>query len=300
MSVKILITGGTGLVGMKLSAFLVKKGFKVLHLSRNENLTATYPAYRWDISKEVIDPKAMQVDYVIHLAGTGVADKRWSKQRKQEIYDSRIRSTRLLVNTILNTKNTVKGLISASAIGFYGFDTGRKIMEENDHAGEDFLAKVVQDWEHELIPLQKAGIQSTAIRIGIVLSRDGGALPKLEIPVQLGVGAALGSGSQYMSWIHINDLCGIFKHVITNQLSGIYNAVAPNPVTNKEFTKTLAKKLNRPFFLPNVPAFGMKVLLGEMAAIVLGGNKVSAEKIKSSGYHFQFETLDSAIKSLYN
>ena len=284
---------------MKLSAFLVNKGFEVRHLSRNENLKAKYPAYRWDIAKGEIDPKALAVDYVIHLAGTGVADKRWTKQRKQEIYDSRILSTRLLVNTILNSTNSVKGLISASAIGIYGFDTGSKWMDENQPAGKDFLAKVVRDWEHELIPLQKAGIQSVAVRIGIVLSRDGGALPKLEAPVRLGAGAALGNGAQYMSWIHINDLCGIFGHVIHHQLTGEYNAVAPYPVTNKEFTQALSKHLKRPFFLPNVPAFGMKILLGEMAAIVLGGNKVSAEKIKLSGYQFQFETLESAIKNLY-
>lgn len=299
MRTKILITGGTGLVGSRLSDLLTKKGHEVVHLSRKKDLKAKYPAYAWDIRSESIDPEALDVDFIVHLAGAGVADKRWTKARKEEIYNSRILSTRLLVKHVSQPDSRVKGLICASAIGIYGFDTGDVWVDENTAAGTDFLAKVVHDWEAELNPLLEKGIQAAAIRIGIVLSRDGGALPKIETPVRLGAAAALGSGQQYMSWVHIDDLCGIFSYAIENNLAGIFNAASPMPVTNQELTTRLAKKLRKPHFLPNVPTFVLRLMLGELAAVVVGGNRVSSEKIQKTGYHFQFVTLSEALNNLY-
>lgn len=296
MKTKILITGGTGLVGSRLSDRLTEKGYEVWHLSRKENLEAKYPAYRWDVTAGFIDERALKADHIIHLAGESVASGRWTASRKKKIYDSRIESTNLIARHINEGKLQVKSFIAASAIGIYGSFAGSEVKSEESQSADDFLAQVVKDWEKAADNVTK--IPVAKIRIGVVLSDMEGALPKLLQPIKLGVGAPLGTGKQYMSWIHIDDLVGIFIHALENRLTGVYNAVAPSPETNADFTRQVAKAVKRPLWLPNVPAFVMKAMLGEMSEIVLGGCKASSQKIEESGYVFDHPNLDQALKNL--
>ncbi len=295
---RVLITGGSGLVGQRLSQLLVEKGFEVTHLSRNPT-NDEYQSFHWDVKKNEIDKEAIKnCDTIIHLAGAGVAAKRWTKKWKKEIYDSRIQSTRLLVEAIRNHNSRLSHFISASAIGIYGWDTGENLIDENASKGEGFLADVVADWESEVSKLDDFGVKNSIVRIGIVLSDQGAALMEMMRPIKLGFGAPLGSGKQFMSWIHVDDLCELFIHLIQAEQKGIYNAVAPEPVTNKEFTQLLAKQLKKPLFLPNVPSLALKLMLGEMQVMLTGGNKVSSKKIEQTGFNFQYPSLHSALKNL--
>jgi hypothetical protein len=299
MSAKILITGGTGLVGTRLTEHFLKEGYEVFHLSRSEGGSGVVKTYQWDIHNNYIDEEALKVDYIIHLAGAGVADSRWTSKRKQIIYNSRIDSTNLLFQKVKENGIKLKGLISASAIGYYGLDTGDSICMETDNPGKDFLADVVVDWEKAADQFEnELNIPTAKIRIGVVLSNEGGALPKLVQPIKFGVGAPIGSGQQYMSWIHLDDLVGIFAFAIEKNLRGTYNAVAPNPETNKSLSKQAAKALNKPFFFPNVPGFVLKLIFGEMAGILLGGNRVSSKKIEENGFIFKFPTASKALANL--
>lgn len=296
---RILISGGSGLVGTRLSELLKEKGHEVVHLSRNPT-KGTYPSFQWDVKKQTIDAEAIKnTDVIIHLAGASVAGKRWNEAWKKEIYDSRIDSTKLLFNAVKEHNPKLKQFISASAIGYYGMDSGSTLMTEDSKKGDGFLADVVEDWEKEVNQFDELKIKHASVRVGIVLSTEGGALVEMAKPIKLGAGAPLGSGNQYMSWIHIDDLCQIFIYVLENQLEGIYNGVSSKPVTNRELTRQLAKKLKRPLFLPNVPKFALKLIVGEMAAVLTGGNKVSSKKIEESGFKFQYPSLDSALKALY-
>ncbi|WP_258099536.1 TIGR01777 family oxidoreductase [Marinoscillum pacificum] len=295
---KIVITGGTGLVGSYLSKMLSKNNHEVVHLSRTPDSSAEYPTFEWNIGKKYIDPNALDgADYVIHLAGAGVANKRWTKQRKKVIIDSRVESIKLLKSQIEKQQVKLKSFISASAIGYYGMDTGAAELTEESKPGNDYLAHVVKLWEAEADTLEE--FTSVAkVRVGVVLAKEGGALKEIAKPVKLFAGAPLGSGDQYMSWIHIYDLCAIFRQVLENKLEGTYNATAPNPVTNEALTKSLAKALKRPLILPNVPAFVMKSMLGEMAQMVLGGNYVLSDKIQSTGFTYKFTQVDAAVKDI--
>lgn len=297
----ILITGGSGLVGTELSSLLTEKGYEVAHLTRNKKNDYPYRQFEWDIKNHKLDKKAIQfADVIIHLAGAGVADKKWTDARKKVIIESRTESASLLFNTIKNMPDDAPSqIISASAIGYYGMDTGDKLVDEESKAGNDFLADVTKKWEASVDQFESLKIPTAKIRIGIVLTEKGGALPQLAQPIKLMAGAPLGSGKQWMSWIHIDDLTRLFLHVLENKLTGVYNGVGTNPATNKELTKAVAKVLNKPLILPNVPASAMKLLLGEMAQMVLGGNKVSAEKTLKSGFEFKFEKLDEALEDIY-
>ncbi|MDX2306019.1 MAG: TIGR01777 family oxidoreductase [Microscillaceae bacterium] len=297
----ILITGGTGLVGQRLTALLQQKNYQVSYLSRSRNTSGAIQTYQWDIPQGKIDEEALQkADYIIHLAGAGVADKSWTAERKKVILESRTQSTLLLYSELKRLDLHPKAFISASAIGYYGLDTGDALLYEDSQAGNDFLAQVTQAWEDAIDKVSTLGIRTAKLRIGIVLSNHGGALPKIVQPIRYGLGAALGTGKQYMSWIHIDDLCRMFIYALENQaLEGVYNAVASSPVSNAEFTQVAAQVLHRPLLLPAVPAFALKMALGEMAGIVLGGNRVSNDKIKKSGFSFQFEHLQEALSDLY-
>lgn len=294
----VLITGGTGLVGSRLSKMLATKGYHVTHLSRNAT-QKHYQTFYWDIKKGEIDEEAItSADAIIHLAGAGVSDKRWTDDWKREIYNSRIDSTKLLREKIKEHIPKLKHFISASAVGYYGWDSGDKLVDEDSKKGTGFLADVVEDWENEVKAFDEIGVKSSMVRIGIVLSDKGGALVEMAKPIKYGVGAPLGSGKQYMSWIHLDDLCGIFTHVLENGLSGVFNGVGPSPKTNKEFTKSVASQLKKPLWLPNVPKFALRLIVGEMADILIGGNRVSNKKIEDSGFNFQFEALDDALQDL--
>ncbi|MDX1904707.1 MAG: TIGR01777 family oxidoreductase [Thermonemataceae bacterium] len=296
----VLITGGTGLVGKEISQILLQKGHTVSFLSRSPKTIPHIKVYHWDIEKQEIDVEAIQkADHIIHLAGAGVADKTWTDSYKKEILDSRILSTQLLYKTLKENKNTVKSFISASAIGIYGFDTGNTLLAEDSLQGNDFLADVTKQWEAEVQKIQDFGIRTNILRIGIVLSNKGGALPKMMQPIKFWAGAPLGSGQQYLSWIHIRDLANMFLYGIENpHIQGIYNAVASKPISNKVFTENLAKVMQKPLFLPNVPSFVLKAMLGEMGVMILGGNNVSNSKIIESGFQFEFDDIEKALSDL--
>ena len=295
MSKKILITGASGLIGSQLTAMLQQKGYQVAHLGRSKK-SGVVPSFVWDVANRKIDLEALKgVSCIIHLAGAGVADKRWSDARKKEILDSRIQSTQLLIDTLKKTDHTVESFISASAIGYYGFTMEETVFHEESKPGTDFLAQVTKQWEDEVDKVSTLGIRTVKLRIGIVLSNKGGALVEMAKPVRFGVGAALGTGKQYMSWIHIDDLCNMFvKATEDANMQGAYNAVC-DWVTNKDFTKSVAQILKRPMLLPPVPAFAMKLLIGEMAAMIVNGSKVSSEKIRKTGFKFSFPDLKSAL-----
>lgn len=296
----ILISGGTGLVGKHLTKLLQQKGHEVAVLSRSKQTQIR--AFLWDIPTQTIDKEALEwADAVVHLAGTSVAEKPWSKARKLDILESRTHSTRLLAKTIadLPTEKRPKIFVGASAIGYYGLDTGEALITEASPAGKDFLADVTVQWEAEALPIEKAGVRLSLWRIGVVLAREGGALPTIASPVGWGVGAPLGSGKQYMSWIHIQDMARMLAYAIENeQVVGIYNACAPSPATNAELTKGIAKVLHRPTFLPAVPSFVLQIILGEMAQMVLGGNRVSCAKIQQAGFTFDFPELTATLQDL--
>ena len=299
MSKNVLITGGTGFLGKALTELLTKKGYRVSILSRSKKALNGIDSYQWDISKNHIDDKAVQnADFIIHLAGAGVADKRWTKARKKEILDSRINSTRLLFNKLKSTQHNVKAVIAASAIGYYGYSES-KIFKEKDAAGDDFLARVTESWEAESDKIKDFGIRLIKVRIGVVLGEGGGALEKMAHPIKLGIGSALGSGKQMVSWIHIHDLTQLVEFCLANkEVLGAYNAVAPHPASNLELSQHIARVLNKPFFMPNVPAFALKAMLGEMSEIVLEGANVSADKIQKAGFTFEFGELGTALNNL--
>jgi uncharacterized protein len=296
----ILITGGTGMIGHRLSELLLQKGHKVSFLSRRKEKLPNIEVYQWDIHKGYIEVGALEnADYMVHLAGAGIADKRWTDERKKEIIDSRIQPIELINNYLQEKNIKLKGFVSASAIGYYGGDTGKIKLDEDSPAGNDFLAECTKLWEINAQKIANAA-RIVSIRIGIVLSEKGGALPKLVKPIRLGVGAALGNGEQFMSWIHIDDLCKIFIKAIENEtMQGAYNAVSPNPVTNQEMTSVAAKVLKRPLWLPNIPSFVLKLIFGEMGIVVTGGNFVLNRRLsEETDFQYKFTNIKEALKNL--
>lgn len=299
MSKKILITGASGLLGSHLTDMLLQQGYQVVHVGRTKR-AGKIPTFVWDVSAGTFDVQALAgVDAIINLAGAGVADKRWSESRKREILESRIKSVALLNKMLSTVSHQVTTVVSASAIGYYGFGFGDEVFTEESNPGSDFLANVTKQWEEETDKIQQLSIRVVKLRIGIVLSDIGGALTEMAKPVRLFVGSPLGSGKQYLSWIHIDDLCALFiKAVADKNLQGAYNAVCGDWVTNKEMTKAIGKALSRPVWLPPVPGIILKLMLGEMADLVLLGSKVSADRIKHTGFQFRYIKLDEALKSL--
>lgn len=297
--INILITGGSGLIGTQLTELLRQRGHSVSLLSRS-NQPGEHKSYVWKVDQNYIEPGAFEgIDAIVHLAGAGIADKPWTIERKREILESRTHSTRLLVNALKNTHHKVKTVIAASAIGYYGFGEQQQVFTEDSEAGKDFLADVTSRWERETENFTELGVRVVKIRIGIVLSKRGGALEEIARPVKYFVGAPLGSGDQYVSWIHMEDLCQIFvKAIEDSSMQGAYNAVSPNPLTNRELTKAIAKTLHRPLLLPPVPPFVLKLLLGEMADLVLNGSKVSGSRIIQSGYQFKYSDINQALEDL--
>jgi len=301
MAEKVLLTGGTGLIGSQLADQLAAKGYDIVLLSRDKNKSSKYTTFTWDVSNGFIEAKALEdVDYIVHLAGAGVADKRWTDERKKELASSRIDSANLIYDQLHKSKRKIKAFISASAIGIYGFETGSILQtEDRKQMGDDFLATLTKKWEVAADQFSDISEKVVKLRIGLVLSTKGGLLDKLVPITKFGLGSAFGSGEQYMSWIHIEDLVNMFIVAIEKDtIDGVYNAVAPNPVTNKEFLETLSDVLNRPFFLPNTPKFLMRMALGELASAVTGGNKVSSEKISNTGFQFKFRILRESLEDL--
>lgn len=290
---KILITGGTGLVGSRLTEILLEKKHDVVILSRNPK---NKNEYKWDISKNYIDKKAFEnVTYIIHLAGAGIADERWSNERKKIIINSRVDTANLLFEKVKEHKVKLKGFVSASGIGYYGAITSDKIFTETDKVGKDFLGEVCEKWEDAAHQFKTLNIPVSILRTGIVLSKKGGALEKMKLPVI----TPLGSGNQYMPWIHMDDLCEMYVKAIEGKLIGIYNAVAPEHQTSKTFSKTLAESAGNPFLAIAAPSFALKLVFGDMSKILLEGSRISSEKIKKINFKFQFPTLKMALENLF-
>lgn len=298
---RVLITGATGLVGKQLVKACHRKDIDVHYLTTTKDHlehTPHYKGYLWDVKKGEIDSSCLDgVDTIVHLAGASIA-KRWTDEHKQEVIESRINTANLLLKTLEEKKNQVKHFVSASAIGAYPSSYETLYTEEYPEYNPGFLGKVVKAWEAAADQFKELDLAVTKVRIGVVMAEDGGALQQLTKPVEYNVGAPLGSGKQWQSWIHLEDLARIFVHCIKHKLEGVYNAVAPSPVTNAEMTKTSAKILDKAMWLPNVPASAIKLMMGEMAAIVLESQKVSSAKIQESGYQFQYTEIKEALQDL--
>lgn len=297
---KVLISGGTGSIGSLMADFLHRQGHEVGLLSRSEKNDGTFKTYKWNIKDNYLDPEALETcDYIIHLAGAGIADKAWTAGRKKEIIESRVLSTDLLYNQVKKHKTPLKAFISASAVGYYGQVTSKKIFTEKDKSANDFVGKTCFLWEQAAEQFEELDIRTVRLRIGVVLMEKGGALEKMAQPIRMGFGSPLGSGKQYIPWIHVEDLIGMFYKALTSDnMSGAYNAVAPEPASNAEFTQILARTLNKKLWLPNVPAFVLKALLGDRASLVLKGSRVSSQKIESTGFTFKYGSLEPALKNL--
>ncbi len=303
-----LITGGTGLIGKELSKLLLQKKYEVVILTRK--MPAMIPGQsaiglryaEWDIGKQTIDAHAIQqADYIIHLAGAGVAEKRWSTKRKKEIVNSRTQSSALIIKSLKETPNKVKAVISASAIGWYGADPSNpntKPFSEADKPDTAFLGETCRLWEESIEPVTSMDIRLVKLRTGIVLSKEGGALKEFIKPLRSGIAAILGNGKQMISWIDIDDLCRMYVDAIENEaLSGAFNAVAPYPVDNKKLVLALARQIKGRFFITlYVPSFILKWVLGEMSIEVLKSATVSANKIRETGFQFLCPTIESALE----
>ena len=293
----VLITGGTGLIGTVLQTILGEAGYEVILLSRN---VKSKNSYLWDVEKNFIDKQAiLKTDHLIHLAGAGIADKPWTDERKKEIIDSRVDTTALLVKSFKQHQKELKTVIAASAVGYYGFETSEHIYTETDAPATGFLADTCVTWEKATSTFNEVCERLVQMRIGVVLDKNGGALKKIAQPVHFYAGAAIGTGKQYMPWIHVKDLCYLILFALKNKKTeGVYNAVSSTHITNDAFTKAIGKALHKPILLPAIPAFIIKTLFGDMAGMVLEGSRVSNEKIKKAGFNFEFENMDVALEDL--
>ncbi|MBK9212297.1 MAG: TIGR01777 family protein [Saprospiraceae bacterium] len=298
----VLITGGSGVVGKHLTCKLQDLGYAVSHLSRISNPQASVPTYGWDIDQGEIDEQAFEkVDYIIHLAGANIGESRWTDKRMQLIRDSRVKSAKLILKKIEEKNIPIKAFITASAIGYYGMKMTDKIYKESDGPANDSLGKICQQWEAAADDFASIGIRTVKIRTGIVLTKQGGALDKMLIPIRLGFGSPIGNGEQFMPWIHIEDLCDIFaKAIEEHRMTGAYNAVAPDFIRNREFIKTITQVMKKPFWNIGVPAFLLKIIFGEMSQIILNGSRISSEKIVQTGFKFRYTNLKSALINLLN
>ena len=309
----ILITGGTGTIGRALTDALIQKNYKIIILTRDpakytpKDPNITYAA--WDINKHSINETAIQnADHIIHLAGAGIADKRWTKKRKQEIVSSRVKSSKLICDSLTKIPNKVRTVISASAIGWYGPDglsadkkKSRHEFEETDPPAEDFLGQTCREWEASIDPVSKMGKRLIKIRTGIVLSAEGGALTEFLKPLRFRFATILGNGKQIISWIHIEDLVRIYLGAIEDEkFQGIYNAVSPQPVSNKELVISLANaKRGNQYMTIHVPSMILKIVLGEMSVEVLKSCTVSCRKLHIEGFVFNYPAIEEAFKAMF-
>jgi len=298
---KVLLTGGNGLIGKHLCKKLQEKGYIVAILSRKKNVSSETQVFTWDLEKMTIENEAIEfADYIVHLAGENIGDKRWTTKRKQQIIDSRVKTADLIFRKVKDQNKNLKAFISASAVGYYGAITSRHIYCETDPASGDFLGDTCNKWEQSVNKFRELGLRTVIIRTAVVLTKKGGALSKLTTIARIGISSALGNGKQYMPWIHIDDLCNIYiKAIEDSQMTGPYNAVAPDQQTNKEFSRLIAQVLRKPFWFPNIPAFVLQMILGKMSGMLLKGSRISSEKIRMAGYDFQFPNLKSALFDLF-
>lgn len=299
MKKNVLLTGGTGFVGKELTKLLINSGYTVSILSRSkrEN-TATIFYYTWDIQKQTIEKEAvLNADYIIHLAGANIAEKPWTSKRKEEIINSRQQSAQLIYSVLKKNDKKLDAFVSASAVGIYGAVNGEEICTESTAVGKDFLGLTCQKWEAAADQFEKLGIRTVKVRTGLVLGENDGFLNKLTPIFKWRLGSALGSGKQYMPWIHVEDLCAIYLEALKNpNMDGAYNAAISDSTTNTGFSKTLAKVFGYKIWLPNVPGFLIKMVLGEMSKIVLTGRRVSSIKVEELGFQFKHTNLEDTLR----
>ncbi len=296
---KILITGATGLVGKELVKLCLKKKYTIHFLTtRKDKIVAqeNVKGFYWNPKEQEIDVSCLDgVEVLMNLAGASIS-KKWTTTHKKAVLESRIRSVQLLHQLLSENTHQVRQFISASALGIYPSSLTKKYDESSNEVSSSFLGEVVDAWEKEVDTLSSLDLKIAKIRIGIVLSKSGGALIEMIKPIKLGAGAAIGSGKQWQSWIHVHDLAKLFLFCAEKELTGVYNAVASHPVTNKEMTRAIAKQLKKPFILPNVPAFMIQLMLGEMSAIVLESQYLNNDKIKDRGFEFTYKSIETALK----
>lgn len=298
---KILITGALGMIGKALCDTLSKKGYEINALSRKIRPSSTVQYYKWDILKKEIDERAFTgVSSIIHLAGENIGGARWTSEQKRKIIRSRTDSIELIYEKLkANTSHQVETIISSGAVGFYG-DRGNELLTEVSEAGEGFLSEVCKKWEASVYKNALPNSRKVIFRTGVVLNRLEGALPQMEKMVSLGLGSPLGSGKQMMSWAHRDDVISAYVFALENdKMDGVYNLVAPHFLTNKSFTKALAKELKKPFWLPAVPSFILKAVLGERSHLLLDSARVSSEKLQSEGFTFKYEDIKRALQNIY-
>lgn len=298
---RVLITGARGLIGEELVTLLLQKGVRIHYLTTSRKKIANeslYKGFYWDPKQGIIDENClMAVDAIIHLAGATIS-KRWTKSYKQEIIESRILSSNLLFKILKNNPNQVQQIVSASAIGIYPDSLTNLYTEDYTDIDDSFLSNVILKWEQSIDKFKLLNIKVSKLRTGLVLSKKGGFLPKMIKPIKLGIGAAYGTGKQKQSWIHIHDLVAMYYFAVKQEWEGIYNAVAPNSVDNKELISSFATALKRPFFMPNYPKFLVKLIIGEMHILLFESQNVSAEKVLKTGFQFKYKMLSQAVEDL--
>lgn len=304
----VLISGGTGLVGTNLTRHLIERNFQVIILTRNKkdvsgnpNITYSY----WNVEKEILDPDILKkTDYIVHLAGAGVMDKSWTADYKKTIVESRTKSAELIIKNLKEIDHHVKAFVSSSAIGIYGHDpkplNRKEGFIESDIPAHNFLGETCVLWEAASEPVKLMGIRRVVLRQGIVLANEGGALKEFKMPLKFGVATIFGSGRQVLSWIHIDDVCRMFCESIENDyVNGVYNAVAPEPVSQKRFMNILGEKIRYRFFIPmHVPVFILKLILGKRSVEILKSATVSDKKIKATGFTFLYPSIEAALTEL--
>lgn len=299
---KVLITGATGLVGNELVSLLLQNGVSIHYLSTSKKKIENEPNYKgffWNPEQGLIDENClMGVDAIIHLAGATIS-KRWTNAYKQEIIESRIVSSSLLFKALKNNPHQVKQIVSASGVAIYPNSDTKVYTEDSNEIDNGFLGTVVVKWEESVDKFKLLNIKVCKLRTALVLSNKGGALMEMIKPIRWGLGAAFGTGKQIQSWIHVHDLAALYLFAVENAWDGVYNAAAPNPVSNEEFTKAIATVLKKPLFLPNIPQFVMKFFLGEMHELLFENKNVSSQKAIGSGFIFKYKTVDKALENLF-
>lgn len=297
----VLIAGGTGLIGSRLSDLFVEKGYTVSHLSRKPKPDSKFKAYLWNPAQHTLDVGALKdVDFIINLSGEGIADKKWTNEQKEKIISSRVNASATLVEALKNNQHRISAIVCASAAGLYKKNTAQ-LMTEESLPDNDFLSATVQEWETENKKFETAGIRTVILRTGIVLSSKGGALMEMMKPLRFGIAVYFGNGKQLYSWIHIDDLCHMYINAVEdNKMTGVFNAVAPLAKPNKEIVSASATAKGNFYLMLPVPAFLLRIILGERACLVLDGIGVSPKKIMTAGFKFQFQDLKSALKNILN
>jgi uncharacterized protein len=296
----ILITGGTGLIGNALVPMLRDAGHQVRIIGRSVRRNSQVPSFKWDIGAMTMDESALEgVTHIIHLAGAGIADSRWTIARKEEILTSRVMPMKLLADTLKRRGQSIEAFITASGIGFYGAVTSDHVFTEEDAPADDFLGKTCQLWEDAVQLFEGMSQREARIRTGIVLDTKGGALPKLMMPARFGLAASLGSGMQWMPWIHLEDICRIYMMAVEDrEFRGVFNAVAPEHATQKQLLAEISSVIGKPFFLPGVPSVALHLVMGDMAQMLTEGSRVSAQRLLDFGFIFNYPELKPALRAL--